>query len=209
MKPRVALTMRVTQASGYIEPRDSISHDWISRLGEWGMTPLLVPNRVADPESYLDGLGADLLVLTGGDDLGVTPERDAVETKLLGHAIHKGIAVLGICRGMQLINVHFGGRLFPINGHVASPHAVNMDGPLKELYGNEKIVNSFHGQGIPADGLGDGLIQAAADVDGNVEALLHRDLPVAAVMWHTERPGAPAADRALMERLMTKGAFWK
>ena len=201
--------MRVTQASGYVEPRDSISHDWMSRLGEWGMPPLQVPTHLISPESYLDGLGADLLVLTGGDDLGATPERDTSETKLLGHALHKGIAVLGICRGMQLINVHFGGRLASVDGHVARPHAVNVDAPLKELYGSETIVNSFHGQSIPADGLGDGLVGAAADAEGNVEALHHRELPVAAVMWHSERPGAPAADRVLMERLMTEGAFWK
>ena len=121
MTARVALTMRVTQAAAFAEPRDSISHDWLARLGEWDMTPLLVPNHLTAPESYLDRLGADLLVLTGGNDLGVTPERNASETKLLDHALHNGIAVLGVCRGMQLINVHLGGRLAPIDGHVARP----------------------------------------------------------------------------------------
>ena len=153
-------------------------------------------------------MGAAALVLTGGDDFGVTPARDASETKLLDHAILRGLAVLGVCRGMQLINVHFGGRLAPVEGHVARPHPVTLDAPLKNLYGCEMIVNSFHNHGVPADGLGDRLVGAALDADGNVEALHHRDLPVAAVMWHTERPGAPAADRALMERLIGERAFW-
>ena len=208
MTARVALTMRVTQAPGYAEPRDAVSHDWLARLRDWGMTPLLVPNVLAAPDAYLGGLGANLLVLTGGDDLGVTPERDAPEKRLLDGAVRSGLAVLGVCRGMQLINLHFGGRLAPVEGHVARPHPVTLDAPLKDLYGNEMIVNSFHTQSVPADGLGDGLVAAALDADGNVEALHHRDLPVAAVMWHTERPGAPAADRALMERLIGEGAFW-
>jgi putative glutamine amidotransferase len=208
MTARVALTMRVTQATGYVEPRDSISHDWLARLGEWDMTPLLVPNHLTAPENYLDGLDADLLVLTGGDDLGVTPERDASETKLLDHAILSGLAVLGVCRGMQLINLHLGGCLAPVDGHVAHPHAVSVDTSLKDLYGSEMIVNSFHTHGVPADGLGDGLVGAAVDVGGNVEALHHRDLAIAAIMWHTERTGAPAADRVLMERLVSEGAFW-
>ena len=208
MTARVALTMRVTQASGYAEPRDSISHDWLARLGEWGMTPLLMPNLPSSPESYLDGLGADLLVLTGGDDVGVTPERDAAEKKLLDHAISRGLAVFGVCRGMQLINLHLGGRLTPVDGHVARPHRVTLDAPLKDLYGGQVTVNSFHSLGVPADGLGEGLVAQARDADGNVEALHHRDLPVLAVMWHSERPDAPSADRALVEKLMSEGAFW-
>ena len=43
---------------------------------------------------------------------------------------------------------------------------------------------------------------------GNIEALHHKSLPVAGVMWHPERPGAPAADRALFGRLIKEGAFW-
>jgi gamma-glutamyl-gamma-aminobutyrate hydrolase PuuD len=205
MTSRVALTMRVTQATGYREPRDSISHDWLARLGEWGMTPLLVPNHLSDPESYLDDLGANILVLTGGDDLGVMPARDTSETKLLKHALHKGLAVLGVCRGMQLINVHLGGHLVPIDGHVARSHAVNVDSLWRDRYGAETMVNSFHSQAVPAHGLAPGLSVRAQDGDGNVEAFLHQTLALAGIMWHAERPGAPAGDRALLEGLIAQG----
>lgn len=194
--------MRVTQASEYVEPRDSISHDWLTRLGEWDMTPLLVPNHLSAPESYLDGLGADLLVLTGGDDLGATPERDASENRLLEHAIGSGLAVLGVCRGMQLINLHFGGRLVPVDGHVARPHAVSVGASWRDYYDSETMVNSFHTQAVPADGLGGGLVGAAHDGDGNVEAFFHQTLPIAAIMWHAERRGAPGGDRKLLESLI-------
>ncbi len=205
MTARVALTMRVTQASGYVEPRDSISHDWLARLGEWGMTPLLMPNHLSAPESYLDGLGADLLVLTGGDDVGVTPERDAAEKKLLDHATSRGLAVFGVCRGMQLINLHLGGRLTPVDGHVAHPHAVSVDPRWRDRYEAETMVNSFHSQAVPADGLAPGLAAAARDGNGNVEAFFHQTLPMAAIMWHAERPGAPAGDRKLLEGLIAAG----
>ena len=83
---RIALTMRVTEAVDYHEPRDSISHDWLDRLQKWDMTPLPVPNRLGDPCGYLDALAPDLLVLTGGDDPGTCPTRDATEQALLDHA---------------------------------------------------------------------------------------------------------------------------
>ena len=77
---RIALSMRIIEAPGTAELRDAISHDWLARLAAWDMTPVPVPNIVAQPEAYLDGRGVDLLVLTGGADLGVTPERDAPES---------------------------------------------------------------------------------------------------------------------------------
>lgn len=204
---KVALTMRVTQAPDYHELRDSISHDWMARLDAWGMTPALVTKRSA-AEDFLDGLGADLLVLTGGDDLGVTPRRDDTEMRLLAHAHRHDLPVLGVCRGMQLINRHFGGGEIVVEGHVARSHGVTVATPWRGLYAGEASVNSFHSVGIAPDGLGTGLIGAAFDGSGNVEALCHRIHPIAAVMWHPERPGAPSADRTLMEKLATDGVFW-
>ncbi|MBC7952336.1 MAG: gamma-glutamyl-gamma-aminobutyrate hydrolase family protein [Rhodospirillaceae bacterium] len=201
---RVALTMRVTQASGYVEPRDAISHDWIVRLAEWQMVPLLVPNALPDPAAYLDALAPDLLVLTGGEDTGVSPERDRTETLLLDAAITRGIPVLGVCRGLQLINACFGGHLVAVTGHVATEHALQVAGPWQPLIGSGPRVNSYHNFAIPAEGLGAGLEALATDECGNVEAVRAPGLSLAGIMWHPERHAARSEDRLFMTRLAAK-----
>ena len=57
---RVVLTLRASQAKNYDEQRDSISHDWISKLVDWNWTPLLIPNLLKNPVEYLDSLKPDL-----------------------------------------------------------------------------------------------------------------------------------------------------
>ena len=205
---RIALSMRIIEAPGTAELRDAISHDWLARLAAWDMTPVPVPNILAQPEAYLDGMGVDLLVLTGGEDLGVTPERDDTESRLLAHALGNGLAVLGVCRGMQLINHYLGGRLSRIDDHVACSHAVVVEPVWRDLYPGPTTVNSFHALGIAADGLAEGLAAAAFDREGHVEAFHHRTKPLAGIMWHPERPAAPAEDRRLIESLIAEGAFW-
>ena len=205
---RVVLSMRITQASGYTEPRDSISHDWIERLQSWELAPFLLPNGLADPSAYLDMLAPELLILTGGDDPGLGTIRDCSEKIMLEYALAKNTPVLGVCRGLQAINLHFGGRLEPISGHVGVEHAVKFAGAFSELYGAEATVNSFHESAVAVEGLARSLVSAGVDERGNIEALHHRSLPVAATMWHPERPCAPAADRSLVDRLIEEGAFW-
>jgi len=206
---RVALSMRMTEATGYKETRDSISHDWLARLAAWGMTPLLVPNLGQRVTALLVDLRPDVLVLTGGDDLGATSKRDATESALLAHALAAGLPVLGVCRGLQLINVHVGGRLVAVDGHAGKPHAVTIAPPWRGLYGASATVNSYHGQGVPKDGVGDGLVVAAADGNGRVEGLCHGEKPLAAVMWHPERQGGLAGDRQLLAGLAAGRMPWR
>ena len=204
MKLRYALTLRVTQAEGYVEPRDSISQDWIACLDIRGIEPVLIPNGLSDPVAYLDAQSPDLFILTGGDDLGATPMRDETETRLLDHALSTGLPVFGVCRGMQLINRHFGGTETPVDGHVAIPHGISVTKPLAKLYGDDVTVNSFHALGIEPSELGDGLHSFATDNEGRIEAFYHPDRPIAAVMWHPERDRAGDADFRLMEQLATQ-----
>src|SRR4051812_37900339 len=110
--------MRVIETGEYAETRDALSRDWILRLNAWEMTPLPVPNGLGDPAAYLASIAPNLIVLTGGGDPGEPADRAATENAALAYSAESGTPVLGICRGMQVINKHFGGALSRVEGHV-------------------------------------------------------------------------------------------
>jgi putative glutamine amidotransferase len=130
------------------------------------------------------------------------PERDEVALRLAGAMIEAGRPVFGICRGMQEINVLFGGTLSreACGGrHMQgewSDHAglfrhrhevlLTRGGLLADRIGDERIlVNSAHQQGVAR--LGGGLsVEAVAPDDGLVEAIAAPDEGVLAVQWHPE-----------------------
>lgn len=165
----------------------------------------------------------DALLLPGGGDLepwrygqentasrGLEPERDGAELRLLQEFTAAGKPVLGVCRGLQAINVFFGGTLAQdITGHGAWEdgdrlHAVGTaPSPLRALCGERTAVNSAHHQA--ADRLGGGLQAVQWAEDGVVEALCHRRLPVWAVQWHPERLRDPAPGRRLMGAFLELG----
>ena len=205
---KVALTMRITDANGYTEPRDSISHDWLVRLAEWGMMPQALFNIQADTSSFLISMKPDLLILTGGDDIGAFPLRDATETAYLQSAINSGIPILGVCRGMQIINQFFGGNLSTLQNHVNTNHDVFIDQQWQDIYPSRTSVNSFHNQGLSRHDLARELLPRAVDTDGYVESLVHTNLQIAAVMWHPERSGAPPQDRELLNRLISRSIHY-
>lgn len=193
---KILVSMRTVENPTYHETRDAISRDWCRLFIDYGLLPILVPNGLDDPTGYFD-LGARGLLLTGGDGMGPegapTP-RDVTERALLDAAIARTMPVFGVCRGMQVINRHFGGRNAAVlpGPHVGT-HGVEVSG-----YGRRQI-NSFHDHGVLADGLAPGLSAFATADDGVIEAIRHRDLTVTAIQWHPERPN-PAADldRALL-----------
>lgn len=198
---RVVLTLRVSKAQKYVEQRDSISHDWVSKLVDWNWVPLLIPNLLKDPVEYLNKLHPDLLLLTGGEDVGQNLKRDKTETTLLKHALKTKLPIFGVCRGFQLINTYYKGLNTQINGHVAKSHIVNFTGVGEKIYGPKQKVNSFHRLGTKPDDLGHGLTPIAYDQNGWVEGFCKPEKRIAAVMWHPERTGAPKGDRILVETL--------
>lgn len=167
--------------------------------------------RDADAEetvSHLDGL-----VLTGGADLdpvhydqepdpglgAVEPDRDVWEMALLGAARERGVPVLAICRGLQLVNVVFGGTLrqhveleegvghpqWETDGHEQTHRVHVVDGTMAgAIYDGELGVNSLHHQVV--DEVGEGLIVSAKAPDGVVEGLESPDGKILAVQWHPE-----------------------
>ena len=152
--------------------------------------------------------GCDALLLPGGGDMepwrygqsntasrGLEPERDTAELMLLERFTAAGKPVLGICRGIQVINVFFGGTLCQdlpghsaVDGHDSFHTVRTARSPLLAVCGPLCRVHSAHHQAADAPGRGLRAVQRAED--GAVEAVCHDCLPVWGVQWHPERlPG--------------------
>ena len=161
--------------------------------------------RLAGAQAVAEPSSAEALLLTGGGDVApwrygqlpsgaadIDEARDARELALVRDFLARGLLVFGICRGLQVLNVFFGGTLRQhIEGHsqiggVDRLHPVCAEaGLLHVLYGPRFVVNSAHHQSVGR--LGEGLCTLARADDGTVEALAHKTLPVFAVQWHPER----------------------
>lgn len=130
----------------------------------------------------------DGLLLPGGGD--IFRYLDETEYLLIQSFVTTRRPIWGICRGMQALNVWFGGTLYDhICGHqlpqgdlVHSTHAAGM---MAKLLGKTPTVNSNHHQAIAQ--LGNGLAAMQWSFDGVVEAICHDTLPIWGVQWHPER----------------------
>lgn len=195
----------------------------VQRAG--GVALLLAPDEAAAeaPERQLDRI--DALLLAGGSDVdpasygaerapetGTTwPERDAFELALTRAAVERGMPVLGVCRGMQALNVALGGTLVQHLGderHLHTPgafsdHEVRLEpGSLAaRAAGAERLaVKSHHHQGV--DRLGEGLRASGWSVpDELVEAI---ELPegegfALGVLWHPEEDAGSSVIGSLVE----------
>jgi N5-(cytidine 5'-diphosphoramidyl)-L-glutamine hydrolase len=192
----VAITQRVSIIPKYAERRDCLDQAWPRFLQACGLLPLVLPNVTEVALRLCAGTQLAGIVLTGGNDLaelgGDAPERDAVENALLDMAQQRNLPVLGVCRGMQVIQRRCGVALRRVEGHVTARQTITIDGQRQD-------VNAYHCFG-GFESLAPLRTWAVAD-DGVVKAIRHDAHPVIGIMWHPER-NAPfaATDIALFQR---------
>ena len=195
----------VIGVSGYTEGGTCrVNMTYVNSVRMAGGVPLVIP--VTSDDAQINAvLGAiDGLVMTGGEDfdplkwfgeepvrgLGeVVPARDDFDVKLVRAAVARGIPVLGICRGEQLLAVAFGGSLWQdIPSQVRESYVKHRQGPTSGAYGTHSIsiekgsllsrvlggrtgtvVNSFHHQAIKD--VPQGFKVSAVAADGIIEAV--------------------------------------
>jgi putative glutamine amidotransferase len=210
---------------------ETISVEYTRAVIAAGGTPLLIPTDfpVAELESLRERL--DGILLTGGGDIEpgqysseshpslilVSPERDALEIELVKFAVKTDWPLLGICRGLQVMNVALHGTLtldvptqFPTTiqhdrpygqarDFIAHEVTIEANTRLAEIIGKDQIpVNSFHHQAVRE--MAPGLKVNARSTDGLVEGL---EMPGSrffmGVQWHPECLQKHSEQRALFQ----------
>ena len=177
---RIATTQRV-MVTEHGERRDALDQQIAVLVARLGAVCVPVPNLVADVAAWVDELGIGGVLLTGGNDLvvvgGDAPERDATEIELVELAFRRGLPVVGLCRGFQLLAHLDGVALEPVDDHAGTRHAL-----VGERSGT---VGSYHDWALADAPPGADVLARASD--GTVEAAVWRDRRQLGVMWHPER----------------------
>jgi putative glutamine amidotransferase len=197
-----------------LKPNLAFYTEWLKRANQGiEFTVLSHVRQNVEAVDLVDGL-----LLTGGgdvdpryfgvkDSLGrskdVNSSRDEFEFEALEHALDRNIPILGVCRGMQVVNVYLGGTLvldLPSAGYddharekkYEFDHQLQIDGQslLRTVTGRDVVsVNSSHHQAV--DHLGNGLMASAVSTDGVIEAaewIMKDRMPfLMLVQWHPER----------------------
>ena len=190
-KSKIAVSLRIVEASNYKEKRDALSHDWVEFFEKIGVFPLFVPNNIRDVEGFLTEMKVDGIILSGGDNVGDDLDRDRTERELIQFSINSKTPLFGVCRGMQAINKFFNGEVIVSKdrNHVSKTHSVKINNMNSKIMNNSNLsVNSFHNNLIFKEGIGKGLTTFAISKDDEtVEGFFHKEYPISGVMWHPER----------------------
>lgn len=187
-KLKVAITLRLSNAQNYSEKRDALSRDWPIFLEKLDVYPLLVPNSISNVKEFLDEMKPNAIILSGGENIGENPERDLIESSLIEYGINNNLPILGVCRGMQILNHYFGGSISSSKNknHVDTNHLIKTNQRLGSK--NNVQVNSFHDNIILKTDLSKNFeILAECESDQTIEAIVNKKSLLVGVMWHPER----------------------
>ena len=207
MKLKIGISQRQVFDPRRDELFDTLDTRWNGLAKELNALLVPIPNNT-DISGFLDINNFDAFVLSGGNNINynqkkwknhkeamqtndVSLSRDLIEAEVINHSINNKIPILGVCRGMQMLNVYFGGKISQIKGehHVAVTHEIKIvDKRLTAFYGEHANVNSFHNYGIVPNEISKELAITSV-CDDQIESFCHSKHNFHGIMWHPERPG--------------------
>lgn len=182
--------------------RKKDTHNYEKFLHSMGVSYVtsLTMGQLASCEALLFPGGGDITPQLFGEtnqgSRNIDTELDILQLRAFEYAFAQGLPMLGICKGMQLINVGLGGTILQDLDTAAHHTSADEDvyhetvttpgSCLYNLYGETFLINSRHHQAV--NKLGDQLIPVQwCPIDNCVEAIVHTKLPIMGVQWHPER----------------------
>ncbi|MSR77621.1 MAG: hypothetical protein EXS63_05280 [Candidatus Omnitrophica bacterium] len=215
----IGITMRVIEPGILKERMDALDQEWFSFLHRVLPEAVLVPipNHKESARQLIQATGMNRLILSGGNDWGSAKERDETETLMVEEAKQNGWPVLGVCRGMQVLNALHGGKLETQikeqsgEEHAGTTHTIRLTANqiFPELMEDEITVNSYHRQGVMVSGLGKDLEAFAFSPSGVIEGFFHKKYPILGIQWHPERKNPAAGfDQKLLAQFFRQTQGW-
>ena len=227
----ILITMRHSR-NEYYSWIDVLENDYVSYFESMGANLIPLSNVTFKIDDYLSNFPLSGIVLTGGESINqdsfennnmpydLECARDFLEIKLLDKAVDMNIPVLGICRGMQFINLYFGGELHTVKEveskkmHCSEKrhniHVLNSD--LRKLLETDKYeVNSYHEQAVLEERIPSELeIFAVSEEVRIVEGIRAKSSPIAGIQWHPERSIAKnMLNDRIVKAFLNKELFWE
>lgn len=209
MKPKILLTAGY-EISSNGQNRRYLYQNYADAITAAGAVPLLPLDNGELADELFDL--CDGILMTGGPDINpslygqemqpecgkIDAQRDDMEMRMLKRFAGGEKPIFGICRGLQMLNVYFGGTLWQdipsrfgvVHGGGDDPHSCThttsllKGSRLNELYGDSITTNSYHHQSIDRVAEGFAVTAMCGDI---VEGIAHKTLPIWAVQWHPER----------------------
>jgi putative glutamine amidotransferase len=191
------------------QEKQFVNTRYVKPLTERGMNTMMLTLDNPSPEEMFNL--CDAFVVTGGVDLDpmtykdvntglskdIHPSLDLLDSLVIKYAKTTKKPLLGVCRGLQSVNVFLGGTLYQDlaqlglkHSNIPGNHKINTVENDVLKFESEIAVNSYHHQGIKK--LATGLKVIGKQTDGIIEAVVHESLPIIAVQWHPEmRPSSP------------------
>lgn len=200
--PIIGISGSIMKDDGGMFPgykRAYVNDDYIQAVLNAGGIPIILP-IVDDAEKIKEVVGKiDGLLLSGGHDVNpllygeepdtktteIFPRRDAYDFELIKCAEERNIPVMGVCRGMQIMNTYYKGSNYQDNGYKEGAYIKHWQGhtpdmathnievekgtKLAEIIGDQLLVNSFHHQSVKK--VAEGFVAAAKAKDGIIEAI--------------------------------------
>ncbi|MDD2917243.1 MAG: gamma-glutamyl-gamma-aminobutyrate hydrolase family protein [Candidatus Gracilibacteria bacterium] len=192
-----------------IDQINRLAFEYVEAVEDSGGIPYIIPCNVKNIDSYIENI--DAFIFPGGIDIdpslygeelngstGIVTKNDEFLLNFMKKIIESGKPILGICKGMQLMNIYFGGKLiqhlpnadfhdqYERQFESVDTAIVVEDSFLHSVFSTRELpINSLHHQAVSA--LGKNLkIVATSEFDGTIEGIEHMKLPLYGVQWHPE-----------------------